>query len=35
MGYGVSLTQGMRKNLISLQNTATLLNVTQARLSTG
>lgn len=31
----VSLTSGMRSNLLSLQNTVTLLNRTQNRLSTG
>ncbi len=31
----VSLTAGMRSNLISLQNTTTLLDRTQSRLSTG
>jgi flagellin len=35
MGYEVSLTQGMRSNLISLQLTTKLLGATQARLSTG
>ncbi|MDD5722990.1 MAG: flagellin [Syntrophales bacterium] len=32
---GVSLTAGMRSNLVSLQNTVDLLNRTQTRLSTG
>ena len=31
----ISLTAGMRSNLLSLQNTVTLLNRTQGRLSTG
>ncbi|MFA5074326.1 MAG: flagellin [Nitrospirota bacterium] len=31
----VSLTQGMRSNLVSLQSTVTLLNRTQERLATG
>lgn len=31
----ISLTSGMRSNLLSLQNTVTLLNRTQERLSTG
>ena len=31
----ISLTSGMRNNLLSLQNTATLINQTQGRLSTG
>jgi flagellin len=31
----ISLTAGMRSNLLSLQNTVTLLNRTQSRLSTG
>jgi flagellin len=35
MGYDISLTQGMRANLISLQLTSTLLSQTQQRLSTG
>jgi flagellin len=35
MGYDISLTQGMRNNLISLQLTSTLLAQTQNRLSTG
>ncbi|MCJ7639348.1 MAG: flagellin, partial [Euryarchaeota archaeon] len=35
MGYEISLTQGMRANLISLQFTTKLLTETQNRLSTG
>jgi len=31
----ISLTSGMRNNLLSLQNTTTLINRTQTRLSTG
>jgi flagellin-like hook-associated protein FlgL len=31
----VSLTSGMRSNLLSLQNTVNLLNRTQSRLSSG
>jgi len=35
MAYDISLTQGMRANLISLQLTSKLVSVAQARLSTG
>jgi flagellin len=35
MGYDISLTQGMRSNLISLQLTTSLLTQTQGRLSSG
>ncbi|MEW6187997.1 MAG: flagellin [Thermodesulfobacteriota bacterium] len=35
MAYDISLTQGMRANLISLQLTTKLLGATQNRLSTG
>src|ERR1700704_2543264 len=31
----ITLTPGVRQNLLSLQNTANLLNVTQNRLATG
>jgi hypothetical protein len=35
MGYEISLTKGMRANLISLQLTDKLITATQNRLSTG
>ena len=35
MSFDISLTSGMRSDLISLQGTATLLNRTQGRLSSG
>ncbi|MEW6187345.1 MAG: flagellin [Thermodesulfobacteriota bacterium] len=35
MGYDISLTRGMRANLISLQLTDKLISATQQRLSTG
>jgi flagellin len=31
----ISITAGMRTNLLNLQNTSTLLNRTQQRLSSG
>ncbi|MEA2937385.1 MAG: flagellin, partial [Alphaproteobacteria bacterium] len=35
MGSGITLTAGVRQNLLSLQNTADLISQTQNRLATG
>src|SRR5947207_1527544 len=35
MGSGITLTAGVRQNLLSLQNTADLIGQTQNRLATG
>src|ERR1700740_2460087 len=35
MGSGITLSAGVRQNLLSLQNTAALMSTTQNRLATG
>ena len=35
MSSGITLSAGVRANLLSLQNTATLMQTTQNRLATG